>query len=103
MGEMIYEPLIRDMIWSYSRVKSFGDCPYRWFLRYIKKHKGKELFFASYGTFAHKLLEQYYKGELSQEKLSGTYLGNFKEEVKGSAPDKKIFTNYFKDGLKYFK
>ncbi len=103
MGEMIYEPLIRDMIWSYSRVKSFGDCPYRWFLRYIKKHKGKELFFASYGTFAHKLLEQYYKGELSQDKLYSTYLGNFKEEVKGSAPDKKIFTNYFKDGLKYFK
>ena len=36
MGEVNYRPIIQDMTWSYSRIKSFGDCPYRWFLKYIQ-------------------------------------------------------------------
>ena len=35
MGDICYAPLIDDMTWSYSRVKSFEDCPYKWFLKYI--------------------------------------------------------------------
>lgn len=28
MGEVNYAPLIDDMVWSYSRIKAFEDCPY---------------------------------------------------------------------------
>lgn len=39
MGEVNYKPIIQDMTWSYSRIKSFNDCPYRWFLKYIHPHQ----------------------------------------------------------------
>lgn len=103
MGEINYEPIIRDMTWSYSRIKSFEDCPYRWYLRYIRRLKGKDMFFASYGTFIHKLLEMYYKGEKNANQLYHTYLQDFKSEVKGFAPNKKVFTSYFFGGLSYLK
>ena len=31
-----YAPVIDDMIWSYSRIRSFYDCKYRWYLKYIR-------------------------------------------------------------------
>ena len=43
MGEVNYAPLIDDMVWSYSRIKAFEDCPYRWYLKYIKKFHGKDM------------------------------------------------------------
>lgn len=61
MGEVNYAPLIDDMVWSYSRIKAFEDCPYRWYLKYIKKFHGKDMFFSSYGTFMHKLIELCFK------------------------------------------
>ena len=69
MGDLIYRELINDMTWSYSRVKTFHDCPYRWFLKYIHDCKEVPMFYSSYGSFMHKLLEQYYKGMLSKEEI----------------------------------
>ena len=60
MGDICYAPLIDDMTWSYSRVKSFEDCPYKWFLKYIVGLHGKRMFFADYGTFMHKLMESFH-------------------------------------------
>ena len=91
------------MTWSYSRIKSFYDCPYRWYLRYIRKLKGKDTFFASYGTFMHKLIELYLRGEKTPKQLSDMYLQDFKKEVVGLAPSKQVFVNYFKGGLQYLK
>lgn len=103
MGEVNYAPIIEDMTWSYSRIKSFYDCPYRWYLRYIRKLKAKDMFFASYGTFAHKLIEMYLKGERTPKELTDMYLQGFREEVVGWAPNKKVFANYFASGLNYIK
>lgn len=96
MGEVNYAPIIQDMTWSYSRIKSFYDCPYRWYLRYIRKLKAKDMFFASYGSFMHKLIEMYLKGEKTSKQLCDIYLQKFKEEVVGRAPNQKVFANYFK-------
>lgn len=52
MEEISYRPLIETMVWSYSRLEIFDDCPYRWFLSYIhtpKMHK-EEKFYSLYGT-----------------------------------------------------
>ena len=48
MGEISYAPLIEDMVWSYSRIKAFDDCPYRWYLKYIRHLHGKDMFFSDY-------------------------------------------------------
>lgn len=103
MGEVSYAPLIKDMTWSYSRLKSFRDCPYHWFLRYVRKAKGEETFFASFGSFMHRLLDLYYREGMSSQELVTRYLTGFSREVRGIAPSQKVYTTYFRDGLEYFK
>lgn len=103
MGDISYEPVIRDMTWSYSRVKTFEMCPYMWYLKYIQKLPAKNLFFSSYGSFVHELLEQYYKGELAHDQLLFNYLTGFRSHVIEAAPNAQIFSKYFQDGVVYFK
>lgn len=103
MGEVNYEPVIKDMVWSYSRIKAFEACPYRWYLRYIRRLHGKEMFFSSYGSFIHKLIELYYTEGRTPEQLCDTYLQGFRTEVVGRAPNQTVFKNYFKSGLEYLK
>ena len=61
------------------------------------------MFFASYGTFMHKLIELYLTGKKTPKQLSDMYLQNFREEVAGWAPSKQVFAGYFKSGLRYLK
>lgn len=92
------------MIWSYSRITTFEDCPYRFYLSYIYKSKNKDgHFFSSYGTFMHKIIQNYLNGELKKEELTNYYLLNFNTAVKGVPPNKKTFINYLNQGLQYFE
>lgn len=99
---MNYSNIIREMTWSYSRVLSFNDCPYKWFLTYIKRREPARMFFSDYGTFAHRIIEMYLKGELPTEELAGYYMENFRSQVRGRAPNPKVFRSYFTQGLEYF-
>ena len=103
MGEVNYAPIIQEMTWSYSRIKAFDDCHYRWYLQYIRRLHGKDMFFASYGSFMHKLIELYYKEDKSAKQLCEMYLRDFRSQVVGWAPSKTVFGNYFKSGLQYLK
>lgn len=103
MANISYEPIIKEMTWSYSRVKAFDMCRYMWYLKYIQKIRGKDMFFSGYGSFVHKLLEEYYKGELAKNQLLYRYLTDFRSNVKAYAPSPSIFKNYFQDGVDYFK
>lgn len=105
MGQVSYEPLIRDMVWSYSRLKSFEDCPYRWYLKYIRFPKGKKkhMFFSDYGVFVHELIADVYSGKRSAQSAGTEYLLKFRSKVIGRAPNQRIFDSYFHDGLNYFR
>lgn len=93
-----------ETVWSYSRLTSFGDCKYRWFLQYVLKQKrGEPQFFATFGTYIHEILEQYLSGKLQKEDLEVYYLDNYDERVKGDAPTEKIASNFFSSGLDYLK
>ena len=83
MSEMIYRPLIEDMTWSYSRIKCFEDCPYRFYLKYISRCKEIPQFYASYGSFMHKLIEEFYKGIITKEEMLTKFLFGFQENVIG--------------------
>lgn len=92
------------MEWSYSRLTSFEDCKYRWFLQYIKrKPRGKPQFFATYGTFMHEILENYLSGNLPREELVPYFLDKYDESVVGTAPNQKISTNFFNSALAYLR
>lgn len=93
------------MVWSYSRLKTFEDCPYRWYLRYILLPNAdrREQFFANYGSFFHRLLADFYSGQKTLDEIRFQYLTTFKQEVKGFAPSEKIYINYFESGLERLK
>lgn len=104
MEEISYRPLIETMVWSYSRLEIFDDCPYRWFLSYIhtpKMHK-EEKFYAVYGLLMHDLLEKFYKGQISKDEMIISYLTRFvKETDVAGKPKSSIVESYFKSGKEY--
>lgn len=93
--------IISQMTWSYSRIRCFEDCPYKFFLTYIRPCDEEERFFASYGSFVHAIMALYLKGLLRKDQLALYYLLNFSKEVHGFAPNRKVFTNYFEAGYRY--
>lgn len=101
MGEVSYLPLIEDMVWSYSRIESFNDCPYRFFLKYISKCKDTDKFYASYGSFMHKLIENYYRGILSKDEMLTEFLTGFSSNVKGVRPQESTVQKYIRCGVEY--
>lgn len=103
MGDISYAPLVKDFVWSYSNLQCFNSCKYRWFLKYIKKYKDEDRFYASYGSFMHELIEKYYTGELRKEELQTEFLLRYSEKVRGVRPSAKIAESYLQAGKEYFK
>lgn len=103
MSEMIYRPLIEDMTWSYSRIKCFEDCPYRFYLKYISGCKEAPQFYASYGSFMHKLIEEFYKGIITKEEMLTKFLFGFQENVLGQRPKESTVEKYIQLGVEYLK
>lgn len=103
MSDLIYRPLIEDMEWSYSRITSYNDCPYKWFLKYIKKYPEEEQFFSSYGSLIHKIIDKYYKNDIEQKEMCLYFLLNFAKCVKGNKPQESVVQKYIDSGVSYFK
>lgn len=101
MGDVSYLPLIEDMVWSYSRIEAFENCPYRFFLKYISKCDDTAKFFSSYGSFMHKLIENYYKGALPASNMVSEFLTGFQDNVVGERPSESIVLKYIKSGVDY--
>lgn len=103
MSDMIYRPLIEDMTWSYSRIKCFEDCPYRFYLKYISGCKEIPQFYASYGSFMHKLIEEFYRGKLTKEDMLTKFLFDFQTEVKGERPKESTVSKYIQCSVEYLR
>ena len=103
MGEISYKPIIDDMVWSFSRLNSYNDCPYRWFLKYIKCFNETEKFYTSYGVFMHKILEKHYSGKLLRDNMLIEFLLNFSSEVKGVRPQESTVQKYIEQGSEYLR
>lgn len=103
MGNQNYAPLIRDMVWSFSRISAFEDCPYRWYLSYIRGKREDDLFYASYGSFMHGILADYYGGKLGRDELPGVFLSGFRENVRGARPSPDIVMKYVDEGSAYLR
>ena len=70
-------------------------------MKYIE-HLDEEVgFYASYGSFMHKIIEMYYKGELNIEDMKIKFLFDFENNVVGSKPSETIVSKYIKQGLEY--
>lgn len=90
--------IIDTMNWSYSRLTAYNQCSYLFYLKYIECNEGEENFFSQYGSFIHKILEKYEKGELSLFELCDYYEENYRENVTCPAPP----NNYVDVGQSYY-
>lgn len=96
--------VIDTMVWSFSRLSSYHQCPYGFYLKYVQCTEGEPNFFGQYGSFIHKILEMYAKGELSLFEISPYYEEHFWENVTCDAPPNKyvdIRQSYYDKGLDY--
>ena len=101
LSDISYKPLIDDMTWSYSRINCYEQCRYRWFLKYIRNDTETPQFYASYGKFMHKLIEMFYRGELTKEGMKMKFLTGFQTEVEGKRPSDRTVQNYIQKGVEY--
>lgn len=96
--------IIENMIWSFSRLNSFYQCPFSWREKYINCNRGIKNFFSEYGSFIHSILEKYAKEELSLFEISQYYEDNFFDNVTYDAPPNRyvdIKESYYNKGLEY--
>lgn len=96
--------IIDTMLWSFSRLNSYHQCPYGFWLKYVQCNKGTPNFFGQYGSLIHEILEKYVKQELSIFEISQYYEENFNKKVTCNAPYNKysdIRQSYYDRGLEY--
>ena len=79
-------------------MSSFRECPYQWFLRYIRRLREEPRFYASFGSFMHRLFAAWYNGELSKEEAQIKYLFDFRKEVQGPRPQESTVKKYVQAG-----
>lgn len=100
------EFLTQPMIWSFSRLNSFYHCPYEWSLKYIDGEYGVSSAMAEFGSYVHKILEMYFKGELSIFELPIYYEENYTDNVTLPFPRNNyidLASKYYQQGLDYFE
>ena len=101
MSDVIYRELINDMTWSYSRVSCFEDCPYKWFVKYIHQDEEAPMFFSSYGSFLHKLIEYYYRGIFTKEEIQTMFLTEYHKKIIGCRPPINTVKKYINEAIEY--
>ena len=102
MGDVNYRPLIDDMVFSYSRIKSYVQCPYGWKLNYLDGFSKEKKFYTTYGSLMHKVLEKFFAGKISQKEMKLEFLTRFSDEVKGKRPSANVVSSYIASSLEYF-
>lgn len=109
MGDIIYKPLIDDMVWSYSRLSTYEVCPYMWKLTYIDKTPETKMFYTEFGSMIHRILAEFLITKDGKDALKTQFISDFinlktglsSGEVKGN-PGTQTTTKYFDIGLYYF-
>lgn len=81
MGD--YENKIDNMEWSFSRLSTFEQCKYCFYLRYILNDKQlyppDSNFWAENGSVVHETLEKIFKNEISADDAIGYYINNYED------------------------
>ena len=80
-----YKDKIDRMIWSYSRITSYEQCPYNFYLKYIidddEQYLAEGNYYAEVGIYVHSIFEKIFKKELNVEDASQYYVDHFDENV----------------------
>ena len=93
--------------YSFSKLSTFNDCKYAYWLTYIEHQKGVGNCFSSFGTEVHSIMERYAKGSLSLWDLASTYEKEFDTAVPEEFPSFPFCQDmrglYYEQGLNYLR
>lgn len=91
---------------SYSKLSCYGNCPYNYYLTYIKHVERSQNIYGSAGGTAHELVQALEIGEITNEEAVEKWLGqmDFYEFCgEDNFPSDKAKKNYINDVKLYFK
>lgn len=101
---MKYSQIISSMTWSYSRLRTYEMCPYKFFLTYIcADTKQEKLFYSEYGLIVHEIIADYYTKGLTRNEMVSIFTRRYLDEVSEKAPTSEIRVNFFTQGVSFFK
>lgn len=82
---MSYTSSIDNMRWSFSRVTSYEQCPYEWYLHYIvndqEEYPEEQNYYAQVGGFVHEILASVYKKEIRASDAFNYFIDNYDNYV----------------------
>ena len=103
---MAEKPLTADMKWSFSKLYTYAECPYGFWLRYLQDpplpDSGNA--WSDYGTLCHALLEEYALGKISILDLADEYERRYNDAIVHEFPPfpKGYSQKTYQQGLDYF-
>lgn len=102
-----YKDDIDRMCWSYSRLTTFENCKYEFYLNYIihddEQYPQEDNFYTEVGKYVHEILAMIFSGELPASKALKYYKKNFNKNVLHKVPQKtknkiyKLCADYFEN------
>lgn len=101
----IYKDRLDQMVWSYSRVNSYAQCPYGWKLHYLDHVQQIGSAFAEWGSLCHSIFEDYAKGNLMEYELGDTYVARYYEYLHNEFPPTRgqpLDQKYYERGFELF-
>lgn len=100
---------IHNMTWSYSRLSTYEQCPYMFYLNYLLvDDNGRPLytmvpnFWAAYGSMCHKIFERVFKKQMTLDDAYIEFQDRFLELEEDFPYEGKYSDKYFEKGLEYF-
>lgn len=93
-----------EMVWSFSRVSCYDNCPRCFDLCYNQHVDKKDNAFALWGSLIHKCMELFFKEELDLFSLEDYYREHYDEYVTCQFPYNKysdLASTYYEAGLEY--
>lgn len=103
---MAEKPLTANAKWSFSRLSTYDECPYAFYLRYMQDpplpDEGNA--WSDFGLLCHSLLEEYALGKLSMFDLADEYKRRYPGAVVHNFPPfpKGYADKTYQQGLDYF-
>lgn len=94
-----------DEHYSFSSLSAFTQCPLMYKFGHIDRLPGQDNAFGNYGTFCHKLLEEYANGKIPAWALAEAYEEGYDSAMSSATfppYPKGMGEKYYQAGLRYF-
>lgn len=70
---MSYTKIFNDMTWSFSRLHTWEQCPYAFYLKYIEQRPGESNYYAENGKCMHEVFQAILTNEIPLEECTKLY------------------------------